>query len=102
MLLLITLLTSPSLTDCLGDGLRAGLPSLSVLPGFCDCVNRLPLLKRLNERLFSGCEQMTGSQQLCNSFAGEIMVTVKASQRFKYVFDQDAKHLYETMGSPVN
>lgn len=62
LLLLIRCQLLPRLTDCLDDGLRASLLSLSVLPGYCDCVNRLPLLPGLNEsllRLPSGCEEMT-------------------------------------------
>lgn len=61
LLLLVRCQLLPRPTGCLGDGLRASLPSLSVLPGYCDCVNRLPLLPGLNEillRLPSGCEEM--------------------------------------------
>lgn len=60
LLLLISYQLLPWMTSCLGDGLRTRLPSLSVLPGSCDCVNRLPLLpglKRSLLRLPSGCER---------------------------------------------
>lgn len=52
----------PRLTSCLDDGLRASLPSLSDLPGSCDCVNRLPSFPGLNRRLLRlsfGCKEMT-------------------------------------------
>lgn len=81
----------PRLTCCLGDGFRASLPSLSVLPGYCDCVNRLPLLPGLNERLLrlpSGCKEITRWWQLCNGSAGQMTATMNASQCFKRVFEQ--------------
>lgn len=62
LLLLNSCQLLPRLTSCLDGGLRARLTSLSVLPGSCDRVNRLPFLPGLNRsllRLPSGCEEMT-------------------------------------------
>lgn len=65
----------PRLTDCLGYGVPASLPSLIVPPGCFDRVNRLPFLPGPTESLLtltSGCEEMTRWWQLRNGCAGEM------------------------------
>lgn len=87
LLLLVRRQLLPWLTDCLGDGLRASLPSPSALPW--DCGNRLPLLLNGNLlRLPPGCEEMTEWWLLCKGFAGRDDGHCDASQCFKRVLDQ--------------
>lgn len=87
--LLIRCQLLPRLTGCLGDGLRASLLSLGVLPGHCYCANRMTGLPGLNRRLLrlhSGCKEMMRRWWLCNGCAGEMTATVNASQYFNCVF----------------